>query len=120
MDRKKGSGYVFYLGAVRARGLQAEPDKYYVFVEDKGKIFQCDAPEDAVDRAFEYRTFDHESVKTGDFVDFGSYGRFYVCGENIDSTKFLVTRHSPNMVKIPEEEFYLEKSLAVGIIGRYN
>lgn len=111
---------IYYLEAARARGFNVSPDKYYVFVKDRGQVFQCDSPEDAVDKAVEYSAFDYDSIEIGDYVDFGTYGCFYVCGENIDGTKFLVTWDSSKRAKRAEEGFYLEKSLAVDIVERYN
>lgn len=109
---------VYYQRAIELRGLQINPQNYYVFITDKGNIIECSTPEDAVEAALSNKTFDYDRVEIGDYVDFGFYGQFYVCGENIDGTKFLVVNEPLHMAKRTADGFYLAKSLAKCIIEK--
>jgi hypothetical protein len=109
-----------YFEAVSLRGFYIHPDKYYVFIINKGQILVCDTPQKAVDTAISYRPFDYNIINIGDYVNFGPYGQFYVCGENIGGTKFLVTDDPLQRATRTENGFYLEKSFAEGIIEKYD
>ena len=110
---------VLYFNAAVSRGFHVNPRKYYVFVSDKGHVYECDTPASAVDTALDNVAFDYTMVENGDYVDFGAYGQFYICGENIDGSKFLVTRSPDQRGKRTEDGFYLEKGFAKDIIEKY-
>lgn len=115
---QKVSKMVSFSEAVKLRGLILHPEKYYIFEDKKGQIFVCDTPEKAVDIASNYSAFDFNTVSIGDYVDFGPYGSFYVCGENIGGTKFLVTGNPIEKLERPENTFYIEKHYAENIIEK--
>jgi hypothetical protein len=115
---KKLIEMVFYLEAAKVRGFQVYPQKYYVFISNKGQVFECETPESSIEMALNNMSFDYSTVEMGDCVDFGFYGQFYVCGENISGNKFLVTSCSSQSLKEIVEKFYLEKSYAQGIIEK--
>lgn len=110
---------VLYYNAAVSRGFNVNPEKYYVFVSDKGHVYECDTPSNAVDTALSNMAFDYCTVENGDYVDFGSYGQFYICGENIDGTKFLVTRIPGQRPLTIEDTFYIEKEYAEKVIEKY-
>lgn len=108
----------FYLEALKSRGIELFPEKYYVFEDSQGKIFVCGTPEEAVDMVMECGAFDYNTISTGDLVDFGHYGRFYVHGENIDGSKFLVNSTPEDEREGMREPFYIEKIHAEAIIKK--
>jgi hypothetical protein len=115
---QKVSEMISFAEGVKLRGFILHPDKYYIFETDKGQIFVCDTPEEAVDMASKYSPFDFNIINIGDYVDFGHYGKFYVCGENIGGTKFLVTGNPGDRFKRTENSFYIEKRYAENIIEK--
>ena len=118
-EGKKVMSMIFYLKAAMQRCLQVHPQKYYVFISDKGQILECETAENAIAGAFENEAFDYNTVEIGDYVDFGLHGNLYVCGENIGKTKFLVTVNSSERTQRSENSFYLDKDFAKGILEKY-
>lgn len=115
---QKVSEMVFFREAIRCRGYNLIPEKYYVFEDIKGRIFMCNGPEEAVDTASKYSAFDYGTIEPGDYVDFGPYGKFYVVGENIGGTKFLVDGRTEGRPYGPDSFFYIEKHYAENIIRK--
>jgi len=64
-------------------------------------------------------TFDYEEIEVGDYVDFGPYGKLYVCDVRPGEQEFWVTDDKFERDNPDAPGWYIRKSLAERIIEKY-
>ena len=60
------------------------------------------------------KKFNPENIKQGDYIDFGVYGKLYVCDPSYDSDRFRVTDIKKDRKNFDASGWNIKKVLAIG------
>jgi hypothetical protein len=60
------------------------------------------------------KEFDYESIKQGDYINFGAYGNLYVCNPNYSEKSFWVTDIKKDRKNYDARGWSIRKSFAQG------
>lgn len=69
---------------------------------------------ESLGKNYDEDNFDYKKIKVGDYVDFGGYGKLYVC--RIDADKFRVTDNRNDRLNPNARGWNIKKDTAEGII----